>query len=384
VTDTGIGNQAVLWTAQRTSSGWSAAPVRDEQLQLVRAEQPRLSAGGGGAGLQAEVGGESETLLLFRRFGDVGTNGYLGQLALTQATSGSAGSPLYLTDEPAQHWQPALAINQATQRAAILNVKRPIMAQSAALASRPLLASASTAARPTVESVTLATSSDPVESLALEPGADPALDPQLALSQQHASPGTTVIVTTTVRNVGRGAASGLSARLYAGTPATGTLLTTTNIPVSLGFNERYTVTFAVTTTTGTQPLAAQITTTGNDLNSANNIASADLGELPPPTFVNVTPSTRYSDTLEITWMAPRVSGVAGYRILRSAASSGSYELVGEATGTAFSDVMLERDRRYFYVVQAYDAGGIRSVYSVEANGSLPLFRIHLPLVMRSE
>ena len=52
----------------------------------------------------------------------------------------------------------------------------------------------------------------------------PTLDPQLALSQQHASPGTRVSVTTTVRNVGCGAASGPSVRLYAGMPATGTLL----------------------------------------------------------------------------------------------------------------------------------------------------------------
>lgn len=190
-------------------------------------------------------------------------------------------------------------------------------------------------------------------------------------------------MTTTVRNVGRGTASGLCVRLYAGMPATGTLLTTTDMPVSLGFNERYTVTFAVTATTSTQPLAAQITTTGSDLNSTNNIACADLGELPPPTFVNVTPSTRYSDTLEITSMAPKVSGVAGYRILRSATSGGSYELVGEATGTTFCDVMLERDRRYYYVVQAYDASSVRSVYRAKANGFLPLFRIYLPPVKRS-
>ena len=108
---------------------------------------------------------------------------------------------------------------------------------------------------------------------------------------------------------------------------------------------------------------------------------ADRGELPPPTFVNVTPSTRYSDTLEITWIAPRVSGVAGYRILRNEIASGPYELVDEATGAIFSDVMLKRDQRY-YVVQTYDASGIRSGYSAEANGLLPLFRVYLPLALR--
>ena len=69
-------------------------------------------------------------------------------------------------------------------------------------------------------------------------------------------------------------------------------------------------------------------------------------------------------------------------ILRGETSGGSYELVGEATGATFSDVMLERDRRYYYVVQAYDASGVRSVYSAEANGLLPLFRVYLPLALR--
>ena len=68
---------------------------------------------------------------------------------------------------------------------------------------------------------------------------------------------------------------------------------------------------------------------------------------------------------------------------RSETVAGPYELVGEAAGAAFTDVMLERDRRHFYVVQAYDASGIRSVYSVEASGFLPLFRIYLPLVVRN-
>jgi hypothetical protein len=384
VTDTGIGNQAVLWTAQRTASGWSAAPVRDEQGEPVRAEQPKLSAGiggGGGAGLRAEAGGAGETLLLFRRFGEVGTNGYLGQLALTQVVSGSTGSPLYLTDDPLQHWQSSVAINQATQEAVIVHVKRATAEASAASAQRRL-APASAAAHPTVQSAMLAANSDPVEALTLGPGADPALDPALALSQRHAISGTTIVVTATVRNVGRGAASGLSVRLYAGTPATGTLLSTTNVPVGLSLNETYRVGMPVTAGAGAQPLSAQVSTTGSDLNSANNIAMADLGELPPPTLVQVNVSARHSNTLQVSWQPPAASGVMGYRILRSQASGGPYELVGEAMGSSYSDVMLERDRYYYYVVQAYDSSGVRSVYSSEARGLLPLFRVYLPLVLR--
>jgi fibronectin type 3 domain-containing protein len=82
-------------------------------------------------------------------------------------------------------------------------------------------------------------------------------------------------------------------------------------------------------------------------------------------------------------MPPTASGVAGYRILRSQTSGGPYELVGEATGNSYSDVMLERDRPYYYVVQAYDVSGVRSVYSSEGHGLLPLFRVYLPLVLRN-
>ena len=72
-----------------------------------------------------------------------------------------------------------------------------------------------------------------------------------------------------------------------------------------------------------------MTTTGDDINADNNVAIADLGELPPPTFVNATVSTRYTDALEVSWMSPAVEGVEGYRILRSETLGGPYELVGE-------------------------------------------------------
>jgi hypothetical protein len=77
-----------------------------------------------------------------------------------------------------------------------------------------------------------------------------------------------------------------------------------------------------------------------------------------------------------------VSVVGGAHVVACSSGLSFSTSSGGATGTTFRDVMLERDQRYYYVVQAYDTGGVRSVYSVEANGLLPLFRVYLPLMLR--
>jgi hypothetical protein len=79
----------------------------------------------------------------------------------------------------------------------------------------------------------------------MEPGPDPALDPELALSHLHAAPGSPVTVTATVRNVGREPAAAPTVALYEGTPATGTLLARTAVPASLEFNTSQQVSFRV-------------------------------------------------------------------------------------------------------------------------------------------
>lgn len=361
-TDTGIGDQAVVWSAVgNTNGGWQVAPVLDGS-EPVRGERPRLS-----------VGPNGEVLLLFRRFGVAGTNGELGQLALTQleVPTGSVPlppsfkRPLYLTDEPRQHWQPAFAINQATGRATVLNVSR------AGIIVQGGLQAASPAAPSGFGTMALAEGTDPVESLVIEPGADPALDPALQLGQQHAVVGSTVAVTATVRNLGRAPATNLQVRFYEGTPETGTLLLQRDLTETLGFNEARAVVAQLTRRDGRQPISAVVTTSGGDNNAANNGAQAALGELPPPTMVTAAQSTRYSNALEISWMPPAVAGVAGYRILRSSTPNGAYELVGEATGTVYTDTLLQPGQTYYYVVQAYDGDGVRSAYSAQASGTLP-------------
>lgn len=53
-----------------------------------------------------------------------------------------------------------------------------------------------------------------LELLSVGPDADPALNAELTLSQVHALPGSTVVVSATVRNLGRGPSSNLNIDFY--------------------------------------------------------------------------------------------------------------------------------------------------------------------------
>jgi hypothetical protein len=111
------GLDGALWTASNAGGDWSAAALKDEAGQPVYAELPRLRTN--------KVSGE--TLLVFRRFGTIGTNAQLGQLALSQISSEQGvppSPPLYITDEPRQNALPALAFNPADGTAQLLRVAR--------------------------------------------------------------------------------------------------------------------------------------------------------------------------------------------------------------------------------------------------------------------
>jgi hypothetical protein len=380
--DSGLGNNSVLWTARRTGSSWTSSAALDENSQRVRAEQPQVS-----------VSASGEALVAFRRFGPVGTNAELGQLALTKlASNGTASAPLYLTDEARQHWQQSIAINSANDQAVVMSVSRAASgagiaasgsaangAQAVSIAD--MLQPADAGSRPQLKINQLSVNDDPVESVVIEPGADPALDGKLSLSSAHAAPGTNVVVTATLRNVGRATATGLTVNLYTGTPLTGTLLTSKNIS-DTAFNGSRTITFTVTAGSGSQPISAKVTSSGSNVSTANDLATADLGELLPPSLVIVRPSPTHANALEIDWQPPSITGIEGYRVLRKQLPGGSFELVGEATGMTLVDTPVQRGVTYAYVVQSYDADGVFSDYSVEVSGSLPFNTIYLPLVLR--
>ena len=101
-----------------------------------------------------------------------------------------------------------------------------------------------------------------------------------------------------------------------------------------------------------------------------------------PQAIGVQEGTLYESSLAVKWRAVNVSGVAGYRILRSTQPGGTYEVVGEATGSVFNDLPVQRGQTYYYVVQAYDGSGIASGFSQELSGTLSLLNTFLPTVMR--
>ncbi len=77
---------------------------------------------------------------------------------------------------------------------------------------------------------------------------------------------------------------------------------------------------------------------------------ADLGALPAVQAVGVQESTLYEASLAVQWLPPDMPGVAGYRVLQAAQPGNPYALVGEATGTVFHDLPVERGKTDYYVV----------------------------------
>ena len=370
----GLGNLGALQTARRNFGGaWSKFAVLDEDGDPVRAEQPRL-----------DVGGDGRALVLIRRFGETATNGELGQIAYSPLKeSGEAYPPLYLTDEAQQKWQPALAINQDNAQALFLNVGRAMAVSTAAnLASNPLNAAAP-GVHPESAMVQLSTDNDPVESAVIEPGADPALDPDLKVSQYHANPGETVVVTATVRNIGNQAASGVKVGLFSGQNPGGDLIQEIAAG-DLSFNQSQVIAFQMTAGSGNQPVYVKITAGSANINAGNDLVTTAIGELLPPGLMHIQANPMAPASLQIAWQAPIMQGIAGFRILRSLSPGGPYELVGETSRTLYTDFLLSDEIGYYYVVQTFDDAGAVSAYSdevsAEVSASVPTGMIYLPLV----
>ncbi len=414
-----VSDNLSVWVAQvnlaGTTPGVIAHALNDEQGQPVRGERPRLQSGPLG-----------EVMLTFRRFGALGSAGQLGQVAVSslQSLEGEGFSPpVYLTGGLSQHWQSAAALNFSTNRLELMAVQRPAInlaaaralgglgalaalqtalpadvaarqalevagdgtgsgapaaaADTAALSPQALQAAVGqvallrslqpvAAAAPNRPAVVLnATAGDPLLALSYDSQPDPALDADLALSQAHAAPGTSVTVTATVRNLGRAPAPAVL-RFYRGFPGSG------GVPVSqvdlgtLAVGEVRQVNGAYTVQGGEEPVYAEISpATGGEASAANNIATAKLGQLPPAGVTSVLPSQVFTPGFEVAILPAQAQSVAGYRVLRSAAPGGPYELAGETTGEVFYDLAVESGQRYCYVAQAYDRAGQLAPYSNE-------------------
>jgi hypothetical protein len=352
----------------------NVVPVLTEEGMPVRAEGPRLSSNISG-----------ETLLAFRQFGEAGTSLGLGQTSLAQLdnTSMTFSKPLMLTDEPRQNWQAALAIDPISNQLSIVKIGRPPIQPentNAALLIERLEVQGVDRFAWNALNVDL-DSEDTLDVLTIQPDADPALDPAFRLSQVHADPGTTVVISATIRNLGRNPTGGLTVNFFSGEPGNGTLIEGVQVS-SLDFNAAQQVSIEVTAGSGEQPLYAQVVSAGENVNAENDLATGDLGDIPAPFALGVIESPTYESSLAVKWQPVNLPGISGYRILRGMQPGGPYEVVGETTQPVFNDMPIARGTRYYYVVQTFDENGVLSTLSNEVTGELPTQSIYLPVINR--
>ena len=375
VTNTGVGNRSMLWRADSNiDKFWSAAPVTDRGMTIY-AERPIL-----------QISSTGEKLLVFRRFGAPGTNAVLGQLAMSQGlVAGGYSAPLYMTDAPVNHWLQSFSINPVSGDAMIINVNRSTIMLDQATS----LTNATTIPIATGTTHAFTSANDSVETFNISADPDLALDPTLGLSAVHASAGETVVVTATLENLGRGVATSgavpISVCFFNGVPPTGSQLGCDDLPAgdTLGYAASMPMTFDVVANGSEQPIYAQVFSNGENGDPSNDIATGALGVLPAPVLTSVTQDNLYLvNALTVRWVPPLVSGVLGFRILRSTDGGVTYELVGETSGSYLADLLVNRGVNYCYVVQAYDAAGTLSANSNQVCASVALLDMYLPLVRK--
>jgi hypothetical protein len=359
-----LGPNGALWTAHLNNGQWTAAPLRNEVGGLVFAEKPVLTTQAG------------ETLLAFRRFDRAGSsNALLGQISLSRDLGTKFSTPIYLTDEPLQNWQPALTVNPINRQAVILNVTRVQAAQR----DLKLASISNDRAIAANQRATLSSSANPVESLTVVAAPDPALDP-LRTTADVIPVGKPITVSVTLRNVGRDPATNMTITLYRGTPGSATPIGTQIVSGSLAMNEKKTLTFSLPSN-GQQSVYAEMTTAGGNASTSNDRAAVVLGVPSAPEIAGIVADPWMTDTLDIGWTIPSDEQPGGYRILRSTSLTGTYELIGESATTIFADNQVHYRQTYCYQAQAHNNGAL-SPLSAPVCGELPLMKVYLPLIRR--
>ncbi len=379
LSDTGIGNRAVLWTGQSNQNGAWTYQMLGDQGSPVYAEKPNLLVDANGA-----------VSVVFRRFGAAGSNGLLGQLALAHLPAGgSFSNPGYLTDDASQHYQAAAALNPGLPGLAILDVNRAALAPGASPLTADQLKPAAPYQTALLAYQRLSTNGDAVESLLVNDQADLALDATLVISPQHAAAGFPVSVAVTLRNLGLQAASKMNTPiqvcLYNGAPPNGSLVSCQGLPAnlnSLNYNDHLKFVFNLARGVGLQPLYASVSSGGYNGPAANDTALGSLGSYGAPLMTGVFADGSLPNALRVQWLPPNAASLGGYRLLRSKTAGGPYELVGETSGTTLPDLLLQLGQSYCYVVQAYGSDGVLSPYSAEACAALPLLRLYFPALRR--
>ena len=75
----------------------------------------------------------------------------------------------------------------------------------------------------------------------------------------------------------------------------------------------------------------------------------------------------------LNWVASISPNIAGYRIYRSTVKGGPYQLLvpSPVPGVNYTDSTVQLGQKYFYVVSALDTNNNASVYSNEAEATIP-------------
>lgn len=348
----GLSNRSVLWAAYRRAGVWETAAVGPE----IFAETPEL-----------EILPGNRATIMFRRFSLDDLEHRDGDLAA--ATADLAQQPLkwtsdYLTDDGQTNWKVNYAFDAGTRRNFVVNVKQGPFTGVFAAPSAPARRLARTHS---VEVRSVALQGPAVTSMVFDDQPDLTLTAQdISFSDSHPLPGDTVTITATLRNQGLGAlaaGTGFTVNFYDGPPPFGAApfhQVTLAQPLALGETTEVTATYRVSQG-GLHDITVVVDADNQvaESDEANNVATAVLGQVPPPGDL-VVRADFDTPAVVLEWDAPATSGLARYDVFRADSPGGAFTLVGSTTGTSFVDALATPGREYRYAVTATDDFGVRS------------------------
>ena len=102
--------------------------------------------------------------------------------------------------------------------------------------------------------------------------------------------------------------------------------------------------------------------------------SKSATQVPPAAPTGVT-ATAGTGQIALSWTA--VSGATGYVVQRGTIAGGPYSTLASPTATSYADTSAQGGTRYYYVVQAVNAGGT-SANSAEVSAALPSSSLAVP------
>ena len=122
---------------------------------------------------------------------------------------------------------------------------------------------------------------------------------------------------------------------------------------------------AVNMALGISPCTATVYGTSCNIIVVQRVINAALGG------GCVTGTTAHSVSLN--WTASTSSSVTGYNVYRGTTSGGTYTKLNSTpvSGTSYTDTAVQAGQTYYYVCTAVDSSSNESVYSSQAQGTVP-------------